>query len=142
MKKLLSLVIALSLLIPNLASTLVYAKGNNQYATNTHSHDYSYSFTMSDVHPHSGNVECECGDVVSSTSMINEDCDICRKFLCEQGYHYYLASVHFEDLCYMRKNSNYTQATWMKEHIILPACSVKCTQTTMKITLTTLFSML
>lgn len=100
MKKLLSLVIALSLLIPNLASTLVYAKGNNQYATNTHSHDYSYSFTMSDVHPHSGNVECECGDVVSSTSMINEDCDICRKFLCEQGYHYYLASVHLEDLCY------------------------------------------
>lgn len=94
MKRVLSFILVLALLIPVFANTFVYAKASNTCDVNGASHDYSYSWSLSTAHPHAGNVECECGDIIYSDKMIADDCDICREFLCENGLHYYLANVY------------------------------------------------
>lgn len=107
MKKILSFVLAIALLVPVFANTLVYAKNADVCNVNGASHDYSYSWSLLEAHPHAGHVECECGDIIYSDKMIEEECETCRKLLCEMGIHYYLASVYIKNAltgkCYCGK---------------------------------------
>ena len=94
MKKILSFILALALLVPILANTFVYARSESVCPINGNSHDYTYSWSIRPAHPHTGHVECECGDIIYTDEMIDEDCDICRELLCEKGIHNYLAHVY------------------------------------------------
>jgi len=77
-------------------------------------HDFSYSGHMG-KHPHKGSVTCYCGEKVRSKSLYVDDCEQCRRELCEKGLHYYAVNIYNTDekgyssvgVCYCGKQKEF-----------------------------------
>lgn len=60
-------------------------------------HDFSFISEKTNRHPHKGYRECICGERVYYDVSYFDECEKCRKELCEKDLHYYLAEIHYED---------------------------------------------
>lgn len=79
-----------------LFSISVYADGycpENEDQT----HHYDAFVNMNNEHPHAGYLECFCGARYNLKRIYNYECQECREKLCQEGYHYYLNELSYNE---------------------------------------------
>lgn len=80
-------------LIPNVSLA------SNDYCefTEDGKHDFTFSSTKANRHPHDGYRECQCGKRIYFDESYMEECDKCRRELCDIGIHNYLIEYWYPD---------------------------------------------
>ena len=97
LKVLLAVVLAVTFLV---MPSVTLAYGDYCPFSEDGNHDFTETSTKSCSHPHEGSRECFCGARVYLDRSYMDDCETCRRELCKEGVHCYIANIRYNEGSY------------------------------------------